>query len=50
MLARQDGSVPARHGQWLVQHLPPGELVWVDGGHFAPRLQPTDYESVSSRP
>ena len=37
MLARQDSSVPAAHGEWLVQHLPRGELLWVDGGHFGPR-------------
>jgi pimeloyl-ACP methyl ester carboxylesterase len=43
MLARQDGSVPAGHGQWLVQHLPRGELVWVDGGHFGPRLEPEEH-------
>jgi pimeloyl-ACP methyl ester carboxylesterase len=42
MLAREDGSVPASHGEWLVQHLPQGELVWVDGGHFGPRLEPEE--------
>jgi pimeloyl-ACP methyl ester carboxylesterase len=43
MLARQDDSVPARHGEWLVEHLPQGELVWVDGGHFGPRLEPEEH-------
>jgi pimeloyl-ACP methyl ester carboxylesterase len=39
MLARQDSTVPAAHGAWLVHHLPRGELVWVDGGHLGPRLE-----------
>jgi pimeloyl-ACP methyl ester carboxylesterase len=43
MLARQDDSVPAGHGDWLMQHLPQGELVWVDGGHFGPRLKPEEH-------
>ena len=42
MLARQDSSVPAAHGEWLAQHLPRGELVWVDGGHFGPRPEPEE--------
>jgi pimeloyl-ACP methyl ester carboxylesterase len=37
MLARDDTSVPAAHGEWLVRHLPDAELMWVDGGHFGPR-------------
>ncbi len=37
MLARDDQSVPAAHGEWLVERLPQGELTWVDGGHFGPR-------------
>ena len=39
MLARQDSSVPAAHGEWLVQHLPRGGLVWVEGGYFGPRAE-----------
>ncbi|TCO32888.1 pimeloyl-ACP methyl ester carboxylesterase [Kribbella steppae] len=37
MLARDDGSVPPAHGEWLVRHIPNAELMWVDGGHFGPR-------------
>lgn len=37
MLARDDTSVPAAHGEWLLRHLPNAELIWVDGGHFGPR-------------
>ncbi len=37
MLARDDTSVPAAHGEWLVRQLPNAELMWVDGGHFGPR-------------
>ena len=40
MLARDDTSVPAAHGEWLVRHLPNAELLWVDGGHFGPRQEP----------
>jgi pimeloyl-ACP methyl ester carboxylesterase len=40
MLARDDTSVPAAHGEWLIQHLPDAELIWVDGGHFGPRDEP----------
>jgi pimeloyl-ACP methyl ester carboxylesterase len=40
MLARDDTSVPAAHGEWLVHHLPDAELIWVDGGHFGPRDEP----------
>jgi pimeloyl-ACP methyl ester carboxylesterase len=40
MLARDDTSVPAAHGEWLLQHLPDAELIWVDGGHFGPRDEP----------
>jgi pimeloyl-ACP methyl ester carboxylesterase len=40
MLAREDTSVPAAHGDWLVRHLPDAELVWVDGDHFGPRAGP----------
>ena len=40
MLARDDTSVPAAHGDWLVRHLPNAELVWVDGDHFGPRAGP----------
>jgi pimeloyl-ACP methyl ester carboxylesterase len=37
MIARKDTSVPPAHGYWLVDHLPAGEAVIVDGGHFVPR-------------
>lgn len=37
MLAREDTSVPASHAEWLSQHLPNGEVVWVGGDHFGPR-------------
>ncbi|WP_369410863.1 alpha/beta fold hydrolase [Kribbella voronezhensis] len=37
MVAREDTTVPAAHGEWLARHLPNAELVWVDGGHFGPR-------------
>jgi pimeloyl-ACP methyl ester carboxylesterase len=37
MLAREDTSVPAAHGEWLASHLREGELLWVDGDHFGPR-------------
>lgn len=37
MLAREDTSVPPRHAEWLSQHLPNGEVVWVGGDHFGPR-------------
>jgi pimeloyl-ACP methyl ester carboxylesterase len=40
MLARDDTSVPAAHGEWLVRHIPDAELIWVDGGHFGPRHEP----------
>ena len=40
MLARDDTSVPAAHGEWLVRHLPNAELIWVDGDHFGPRDGP----------
>lgn len=40
MLARDDTSVPAAHGEWLVKHLPNGKLIWVDGDHFGPRALP----------
>jgi len=40
MLARDDTSVPAGHGDWFVRHLPHGELIWVDGDHFGPRALP----------
>lgn len=40
MLAREDTSVPAAHGDWLVRHLPDAELVWVDGDHLGPRAGP----------
>jgi pimeloyl-ACP methyl ester carboxylesterase len=40
MLAREDTSVPAAHGAWLVRHLQDAELIWVDGGHFGPRAGP----------
>lgn len=40
MLACDDTGVPASHGDWYVQHLPSGELIWVDGGHFGPRDEP----------
>jgi len=40
MLARDDTSVPASHGDWLMAHLPDAELIWVDGGHFGPRAGP----------
>jgi pimeloyl-ACP methyl ester carboxylesterase len=43
MLAGQDSTVPAAHGEWLVQQLPHGELVWVDGGHFGPRLEAEEH-------
>jgi pimeloyl-ACP methyl ester carboxylesterase len=39
ILARDDTSVPAAHGEWLVRHLPNAELMWVDGGHFGPRYE-----------
>lgn len=42
MLARGDSSVPAAHGEWLVQRLRRGELVWVDGGHFGSRAEPEE--------
>jgi pimeloyl-ACP methyl ester carboxylesterase len=37
MVARDDTSVPAAHGEWFARHLPMSELVYVDGGHFGPR-------------
>jgi pimeloyl-ACP methyl ester carboxylesterase len=40
MLARDDTSVPAAHGEWLLRHVPSAELIWVDGGHFGPRDEP----------
>jgi pimeloyl-ACP methyl ester carboxylesterase len=40
MLARDDSSVPAAHGDWLVRHLPDAELILVDGDHFGPRAGP----------
>ena len=40
MLARDDTSIPAAHGDWLVRHLPNAELIWVDGDHFGPRTGP----------
>lgn len=40
MLAREDTSVPAAHGEWLVNHIPNAELIWVDGAHFGPRHTP----------
>ncbi|TCO38128.1 pimeloyl-ACP methyl ester carboxylesterase [Kribbella antiqua] len=40
MVARDDTSVPAAHGEWLVGHLPAAELITVDGGHFGPRHDP----------
>jgi pimeloyl-ACP methyl ester carboxylesterase len=40
MLARDDTSVPAAHGDWLVRHLPDAELIWVEGDHFGPRAGP----------
>jgi pimeloyl-ACP methyl ester carboxylesterase len=40
MLARDDTGVPASHGDWYLQHLPAGELLWVNGGHFGPRDEP----------
>jgi len=40
MVARDDTSVPAAHGEWLVRHLPNAELISVDGGHLGPRHEP----------
>jgi len=40
MLARDDTSVPAAHGDWLLRHIPNAELIWVDGDHFGPRAGP----------
>ncbi|WP_406052976.1 alpha/beta fold hydrolase [Kribbella sp. NBC_00889] len=40
MVARDDTSVPAAHGQWLVRRLPAAELITVDGGHLGPRDEP----------
>jgi pimeloyl-ACP methyl ester carboxylesterase len=40
MVARDDTSVPAAHGEWLVRHLPNAELICVDGGHLGPRHEP----------
>jgi pimeloyl-ACP methyl ester carboxylesterase len=40
MLARDDTSVPAAHGDWLLRHLPDARLLWVDGDHFGPRDGP----------
>jgi pimeloyl-ACP methyl ester carboxylesterase len=40
MLAREDTSVPAAHGDWLVRHLSNAELILVDGDHFGPRAGP----------
>jgi len=37
MLARDDAGIPASHGDWYLQHLRSGDLIWVDGGHFGPR-------------
>lgn len=39
MFARNDTSVPAAHAEWLLKHLPRAEIIWVDGGHFGPRLE-----------
>lgn len=36
MIAREDTSVPPAHGFWLVDHLPAGEALVVDGRHFGP--------------
>jgi pimeloyl-ACP methyl ester carboxylesterase len=40
LLGRQDTSVPAAHGEWLVEHLPDAELITLDGGHFGPFGEP----------
>lgn len=40
MVAREDTSVPAAHGEWLVRRLPAAELITVDGGHLGPRHEP----------
>jgi pimeloyl-ACP methyl ester carboxylesterase len=37
MFAREDTSVPPTHVQWLSNHIPGAEVVWVDHGHFGPR-------------
>lgn len=40
MQARDDLGTPAAHGEWIVSQLPDAELVWVDGDHFGPRVEP----------
>jgi len=40
MVARKDTSVAPAHGEWLVEHLPEAELLYVYGGHFGPRHGP----------
>jgi pimeloyl-ACP methyl ester carboxylesterase len=40
MVARDDASAPAAHGEWLAHQLPDAELIWVDGGHLGPRHEP----------
>lgn len=40
MQARGDRSIPAAHAEWMVDHLPNAELIWVDGDHFGPRAEP----------
>lgn len=42
LLARDDGTVPAAHADWLVHQLPEARLQWVDGGHFGPRDEPAE--------
>jgi pimeloyl-ACP methyl ester carboxylesterase len=37
MQARDDTSTPAAHGEWLADHIPGAELIWVGGDHFGPR-------------
>ena len=37
MIASEDETVPAAHGQWLADHIPGAQTVTVPGGHFGPR-------------
>jgi pimeloyl-ACP methyl ester carboxylesterase len=42
MIARDDTIVPPAHGQWLAAHLSDVDVVWVDGEHFGPRVEPEE--------
>jgi pimeloyl-ACP methyl ester carboxylesterase len=42
MIAKEDTSVPPAHGQWLAAHLADADVVWVEGGHLAPREEPEE--------